>query len=135
MVAPKGNKFALGNEGGRPRKFDLEQEAKALREWADQEDSLVLRLFAAIRGYSSQSKLNEYCDTSQEFKQAYNYAKMVIGARREKWLIKGKGHPAPFQRYAALYDSDLKQHEKELKENAQDSVAPLRIEIVDYRNA
>ena len=115
-MAPKGNKNALGNEGGRPRRFDLKKEAKALVEWANKKDSLVLRLFAAIRGYADQAKLHEYCEMEPEFRQAYNQAKMIIGARREQLLLSGKGHYAPFQRYAALYDPDLKQHEKELKQ-------------------
>lgn len=118
MAAPKGNKYAEGcTTSGRPPEFDLEEEAKAFREWADREDSLVLRLFAAIRGYYSQSKLHEYAERSDEFRKAFNYAKVVIGARRERLLVQGKGHPAPFQRYAALYDPDLKEHEKELKKD------------------
>jgi hypothetical protein len=116
MAPPKGNKYAVGNEGGRPRRFDLKEEAKALIEWANKKDSLVLRLFAAIRGYSAQNKLQEYCEMSDEFRDAYNQAKMIIGARREQLLLSGKGHYAPFQRYAALYDPELKQHEKELKQ-------------------
>ena len=117
MAAPKGNKHALGNEGGRPPRFDLDKEAEAFIEWADQEDSLVLRLFAAIRGYFDQSKLHQYSEQSVKFRQAFNYARLKIGARREQLLLTGKGHPAPFQRYAALYDSDLKEHEKELKKS------------------
>jgi hypothetical protein len=117
MAAPKGNKYGSGSTtSGRPRKYDLEEEAKALIEWANKKDSLVLRLFAAIRGYSEQSKLHEYCEQSEAFREAYNQAKMIIGARREQLLLNGKGHYAPFQRYAALYDPDLKQHEKEIKQ-------------------
>lgn len=116
MAAPKGNKHAVGNQGGRPRRFDLKKEAKALLEWANKKDSLVLRLFAAIRGYANQAKLHEYCAQCIEFREAFDQAKIIIGARREQLLLSGKGHYAPFQRYAALYDPDLKQHEKELKQ-------------------
>ncbi len=117
MAAPKGNQYALGNEGGRPPRFDLVEEAKAFKDWADRSDSLVLRKFAAIRGYFSQSKLHEYAEQSDEFREAFNYARVIIGARREELLMKGKGNPAPFNRYAALYDQELKAHEKEMKED------------------
>lgn len=127
MAAPKGNKYAVGNHGGRPREYDLKVEARIFREWADEEDSLVLRLFAAIRGYADQSKLHEYAHMEDEFRQAFNYARVTIGARRESLLIQGKGHAAPFMRYASLYDKELKAHEKEIKEqdaaNAQTVVA------------
>jgi len=115
MAAPKGNKFAKGNEGGRPPKFDLKEEAKALKEWADKPDSLVLRLFACVRNYSGQQKIHEYAQMSNEFRDALDYARVKIGARREEYIVKGKGHPAAFQRYAALYDPDLKAHELAMK--------------------
>lgn len=122
MAPPKGNKYAVGHGCGRPPRFDLEEEAKAFIEWADKSDSLVLRKFAAIRGYFSQSKLHEYAEQSEDFRKAYNYARMIVGSRREELLMKGKGNPAPFNRYAALYDLELKAHEKEIKE-AQNAVA------------
>jgi hypothetical protein len=121
---------------GRPRKFDLEEEARALEEWAQLPDTFVLREFAAIRGYAAQQKLNEYAQMSEAFHEAFNYAKILIGARREKMLIQGKGNPAAFQRYAALYDPDLKAHEKEMKEAEKSAfVGPFKVEIVDYKNA
>ena len=117
MAAPKGNKYAVGHGEGRPRERDLKEEARIFREWADEEDSLVLRLFAAIRGYTDQSKLHEYASMDDDFRQAFNYARVKIGARRESLLMQGKGHSAPFMRYAALYDKELKAHETELKAN------------------
>ena len=132
MGGPKGNKHALGNNGGRPRKYDLAEEAKALVEWANKKDSLVLRLFAAIRGYDCQSRLNDYCNESEEFRQSYNQAKIIIGARREELLMKGRGNPAPFNRYAALYDVDLKKHEKELKEDDAKANAMMQPLFVTY---
>ena len=128
MAAPKGNQYAKGCEtNGRPCAFDLAEEARLLMDWADTEDALVLREWAAIRRYSSQEKLQAYCAQSEDFRSAYNMARIKIGARREKMLAKGIGNSAPFQRYASLYDKELKAHEKEIKEqdaaNAQTVVA------------
>lgn len=136
MPAPKGNQYGKGSTtSGRPPKFDLDEEAKALLEWAQDEESLVLREFAAIRNYSAQEKLNEYAERSDVFREAYNKARVLIGSRREKLIIKGKGHPAAFQRYAALYDRELKQHEKELRESENNiHSGSIKIEIVDYTN-
>jgi len=124
-----GNKLAKGcTTSGRPRTHDLIEEAKAFREWADKPDSLILRLFSAIRGYSGQEKLHEYASMCSEFREAFNYARVVIGARREKMLLEGKGNPAPFHRYAALYDKELKEHDLEMKraQNPQtDTSSPI----------
>lgn len=132
MAAPKGNKFAESCEtSGRPRNFNLEEEAVKLYEWAKQEDSLVLRLFSAHRGYSSPDKMFEYCKMSDEFRKAYNMAKCIIGARREEWLMKGKGHPAPFNRYAALYDKELKDHDIEMVQKTTIQATPEQINKFD----
>lgn len=137
MVFAKGNQCAKGlTNSGRPCRFDLEEEARLLIEWANESDSLVLRKFSAIRGYSGPDKMFEYCKQSDEFRNAYNMAKVLIGARREEWLMKGKGHPAPFNRYAALYDKELQDHEKELKANEKNvATGPIKVEIIDYSNA
>ena len=132
-AAPKGNKFGEGH--GRPRAFDLEEEAKALIEWASDAESLVLREFGAIRRYATAEKMHEYCKMSESFREAYAQAKMLIGARREKLLMMGKGNPSPFNRYAALYDKELADHEREMKKEEIASMAPIRVEIMDYRNA
>jgi hypothetical protein len=115
MAAPKGNQYALGNNGGRPREWDRQEEAKALLEWASQEDALVLRKFAPLRGYPPEY-LWEWEQTDQEFSNAIKKARAMIGARREELLIQGKGNASPFHRYAALYDPQLKSHEKEMKQ-------------------
>jgi hypothetical protein len=120
---------------GRPRGYDLKEEAKLFIEWADQEENLIYRLFAAVRGYSSQDKLYEYADMCEEFRGALNYAKMVIGSRREIMLAKGKGNPAPFQRYASYYDAALKRHEKEIKQDENSFTGSLKVEITDFKHA
>ena len=136
MAAPKGNQYAKGCEtNGRPPRFDLSEEARLFKAWADTDDALVLREFMCVRQYSSQEKMHEYAARSDEFREAFNYARVKIGARREKLLAQGKGNPAPFQRYAALYDKELKTHEQELKatENASKAQA-LSNEFGEFLN-
>ncbi len=132
-AAPKGNKFGEGH--GRPRAFDLEEEAIALAVWASDPEALVLREFSAIRKYASPDKMFEYCKMSESFRNSYAQAKTLIGARREKLLMMGKGNPSPFNRYAALYDKELADHEREMKKEEIASMAPIKVEIMDYRNA
>lgn len=129
MAAPKGNQYAKGNHNtGRPRKYDLEAEAKALKEWARQPDTYILRLFAAIRDYPSQSTLHEFAEQSEVFSQAFEYARTIIGARREQKLI-DKDSPEPFRRYATVYDHDLKQHEIEMKQSENQAREPPEVKV------
>jgi len=128
MAAPKGNQYAKGCEtSGRPPRFDLSEEARLFKEWADTDDALVLREFVCIRNYCAQEKLHEYALQSEEFRNAYNYARIKIGARREKLLAQGKGNPAPFMRYAALYDKELKAHEIEMKNQDANAKAQQKV--------
>lgn len=106
---------------GRPRERDLVEEARLLRLWADNKEAVVLREFAAIRGYSSQMRMREYCEICPEFDEAHNYAKLKIGIRRETKVLNG-GNSAAFNRYAALYDPDLKSYEEEKSKKLEDSI-------------
>ena len=107
---------------GRPRKYDLVEEALAFREWADRATSIVLRAFVVERGYCHQLKLGEYGKMCTEFQEAYDYARLRIGIRREEKALEGKGSPCAFNRYAAMYDPELKSHEAELKKIEQDNM-------------
>lgn len=107
---PIGNKNAVGNNGGRPCKFNKEEELKAFLEWAKTDDALVLRMFAPYRGYSHQS-LEDWAQENDEFLSTFNMAKDLVGARRELRLI-GANNSKPFDRYATYYDESLHRHEK-----------------------
>lgn len=123
MPGPVGNKHALGNKGGRPSHFDKSVEAKELIEWAQLDDSYVLRMFAPLRGYSYDT-MTRWTEEDDEFRQAYILAKDLVGARRELKLI-SDGSSSPFQRYATFYDKALQTHEREEKEfEAKLNVAP-----------
>lgn len=73
----KGNKNAVGNNGGRPLKYTdewLENEAKAFREWAIGPRNLWLKGFAYERGYHPQD-LAEFAKKSGVFAEALAFAK------------------------------------------------------------
>lgn len=113
MPAPAGNQYALGNQGGRPQRFDKKIEGEELLKWAMLDTSLVLRMFAPMRGYSFDTMIR-WAEEDEEFRQLYNMAKEMVGARREIRLIED-GSSAPFQRYATFYDKALQMHEREEK--------------------
>ena len=76
MAAPKGNKFAVGNLGGRPPKFTKEfcdAEAKAFHEWMELEDSIYFKNFAISRGYSP-TCFDLMKEVSEEFSEALKIA-------------------------------------------------------------
>lgn len=112
MPAPLGNKYAVGNSG-KPKQFDIEAEAKDLIEWSKKPEALVLRKHGPLRGYHS-ATMNRWAEENQVYREAYNMAKDLIGARREELLIINQSS-APFQRYAKWYDQSLEKHEREEK--------------------
>lgn len=114
MAPARGNKWAVGNKGGRPCRFDKEVEFKALEEWAKTEDALVFRMFPCSRGYSHDT-LEDWAREKDEFLDIYNIAFEMVGARRELRLLKTDS-PSPFQRYATYYDKKLRKHEREDRE-------------------
>jgi len=75
--APKGNKRALGNQGGAPPTYTeewLREEARLFYSWMKEEDSLYFKSFAIYRGYSPQ-RLSEFAEKSPEFSEALEFAK------------------------------------------------------------
>lgn len=77
MPAPKGNKFAQGNNGPPPSKYTLEfieQEAKAFIIWFSQPDNIYFKRFALERGYPP-DMLAYFAERSEVFNRAYMFAK------------------------------------------------------------
>ena len=113
MPAPKGNQYAKDHGRGRPRTYDtefIEKEAQAFYEWADTEEAIVFREFAPIRGYPS-GKLYQWEKESEVFRNAFHYAKDVIGIRREKSIMENKSDK-PYLKYANWHDEEIDKHEK-----------------------
>lgn len=110
MAAPKGNKYAAGNKGGRPRVIELEELpnfGKELENWAEKkyqeilkkpkEDKLPFFVRTFAREYNlSQDTLNNYCKQSKEFFGSYNKARQIIGEALMIGGLKGWWHPTAF---------------------------------------
>jgi hypothetical protein len=114
MPAPKGNQYAKDHGYGRPRTYTtefIENEAKAFYEWADTDEAIVFREFAPIRGYPSE-KLYQWEKENEVFRNAFKYAKDVIGARREKMQIANKSDK-PYLKYANWHDEEIDKFEKD----------------------
>lgn len=74
---PKGNKNAVGNNGGAPEKYSMEwieQEAQHFLEWMKRPDSIFIKSFAVERGYHS-NRLAEFAEKSVVFMGVYKLAK------------------------------------------------------------
>jgi len=87
MAPPKGNKYAVGNNGGVPKTYTkewLEKEAQAFLDWMELPDSIFFKSFAIERGYSPQ-RLTEFADQSNVFAEVLKRAK----GWQESKLVKG----------------------------------------------
>lgn len=115
MAAPKGNKYGKFNPlAGRPLIYDkefIEKEALALAEWANQDDAFILREFSAIRGYVP-STFYDFVSCNEAFKYAFEYARNLIGTRREQQLI-DKNSDKPYLKYANWHDEEIHKFERE----------------------
>lgn len=77
MAAPKGNRFAVGNQGGASQKYNdswIEEEAKNFLEWMKLPQSIFFKSFAIERGYHP-NRLQEFADKNQVFSGVYELAK------------------------------------------------------------
>lgn len=82
MAAPKENKFALGNSGGRPPIYDNPEEAhEKCNEYflycIDKEEKPTITGLALYLGFSSRSTLNEYAK-KEEFSYIIKRAMLVV---------------------------------------------------------
>ena len=118
MAAPKGNKYAYKNPlSGRPKVWTdeiIEKEAQALVEWAQSDEAIVFREFPSIRGYVT-STFYEFAEKNEVFAEAFNYARDLIGVRREKLYIE-KNSDRPYLKYANYHDDKITEFERKEKE-------------------
>lgn len=94
MAAPFGNKFALGNNGGRPRKYETPQELESrITEYfetidPDKGNYPTVTGLALFLGFSSREGLQEY-KTRDEFSDIMKRALMVVESHYENRLNSG----------------------------------------------
>lgn len=112
--APRGNKYAQGNSGGRPKEYTkefIEEQGRKLLEWAYKEDSIILRLFAPLNGYPA-SYLYKWADENEVFFDLFDQARDIIGARREAISIANKSDMM-IKKYSNWHDKEIHKHERE----------------------
>jgi len=82
MAAPKGNKFALGNTGGRPAHFETPEElekkcAEYFTHCQDNEEKPTITGLTLFVGFSSRSSWDDY-DKKNEFSYIVKRAKLAV---------------------------------------------------------
>lgn len=112
---PRGNKNALGNEGGRPREHDRQQIAKDLLEWAKLETSLNLNGFCAKQLIAPQ-KISQFALEDDMFRESLQLTKSILAERRERNLVTGILHNKAYEANLTVYDHFIKEDRREEKE-------------------
>lgn len=95
---------------GRPRKYDLIEEARLLDEWSKLDDSLSLYEFTDLKEYCAQD-LSRFASESTHFYESLKKAKERVGLRRERACSKTTMNYGVWNRNARVYDKMLKEHE------------------------
>jgi hypothetical protein len=118
-------KVKVKGVSGRPRKYDREQVALELVEWCKKEANINLCGFTVDTGIVP-SMIFTWCKEDPIFQKAYEEAKTILGAKREKLLNMNKLHYKAYDMNAIVYDSYLKyakrehaQFEAEIKREAE----------------
>lgn len=110
---------------GRPREHDRDKIALDMIEWAKKPDSINLCKFCAYyEPIIPPSKISKWADECDDFRQAYEAAKMFLGFRREEMLSQETLHVKAYDLNATVYDYFL----DEKKTNTSKFEAALRKE-------
>lgn len=79
MPAPVGNKYALGNTGGKPPMFNSAEEVEAVcQEYFNQPGKHTITGLTLFLGFSSRSSLDRYCEKNEEYKYIIKRAKLAV---------------------------------------------------------
>lgn len=83
MAAPHGNKYALGNTGGRPPVFetpdDLIKEVNAYFAYCvDKGEKVTITGLTLYLGFSSRSSLDDYANKGEEFSYIIKRSKLAV---------------------------------------------------------
>lgn len=139
MGAPKGNQYAKGAKGNTLRPVWTDEKiAKTcgqLEKWSKNEDSLTMLQYSAEYG-EPQSMILNAANDYKDIRQAYNMAKARIGARREVLALKGEINSGLVQRSLALYNSEQKSLDIEMKKiNSETEEKEVVIKVVNYSDS
>jgi len=83
MAAPKGNKFALGNTGGRPPKFDspeslMEKIIEYFTGCEENNSKATITGLTLFLGFESRSSLDDYAEKNNEYSYIIKRAKLAV---------------------------------------------------------
>ena len=112
---------------GRPRKYDLIEEAKDLLEWSKLDNALTLYDFTDDKDYLA-SELSGFAKAEPEFAKALKKAKERIGNRREQHANDDMINYGVWARSASLYSTILDDWEEDKK----DRDLQRKKELFDY---
>lgn len=91
MPAPKGNKYAKGNTGGRPRLFQspeaFEEKANAYFAQLTSEDRPTLAGLCLFMGFCDKESFSNYASYGEEFSRTIKRTQLRIEADRHNRLI------------------------------------------------
>jgi hypothetical protein len=91
MPAPKGNKFAVGNAGGRPRLFQspeaFEEKANAYFAQITSEERPTLAGLCLFMGFCDKESFSNYASYGDEFSRTIKRVQLRIEADRHNRLI------------------------------------------------
>jgi hypothetical protein len=92
--APLGNKFAVGNRGGRPIVWTdelIEIERLALEEWIDNPENYYVGSFIVERGLTGYEMLERFAEKSNEFRETLKKARSAQEQRLVTLAVTKKG--------------------------------------------
>lgn len=96
---------------------EISQMVKELYDFAKNENNLILREFIALQGMS-QEKFAKLVNSHSELKEAFNYARLRLGIRREKSAMDELINLSIYKDYAPIYDLELREYEMEKRKGS-----------------
>lgn len=107
--------------------IDIQQLTQDLYDYAEDPKYLVVREFIALQRLS-QNRFTQLLSKNPDLLEAYNYARLQIGIRREKKALESEINTSVYKETAPLYDDELKEWELEKKKgtiSVNDGLAKL----------
>lgn len=96
---------------------EVDELVKQLYIYADDPKNLIVREFIAEQGMS-QNKFTTLLTRHSSLLEAYHYARLKIGIRREKKALENEINASVYKDTQPLYDDDLKAWEIEKKKGS-----------------
>jgi len=118
--------------GGAPRTHDRSKVAQDLIEWAQRETSINLCAFCREYKVNASPVIRWAKEDPDEFGQAYEYAKLCLGERREKMLKDNLIHVKAYDLNATTYDLFMRD-ERRSQAEFENSIKQIVAEPV-YKN-